>query len=158
MSSRPTAMRGKAISSGEKKIILNVFKHFIPENSSLIENAVIILTFKVPRIVKHGVKLPSKLQPNRKKEFNKLDEFNLGVVWHIIHKFYARGGSLANIYFFKAEISQICKTCVEHVKHEEKSYWKTDRTIDTKLDKLQIALKVKGNKDDNSEYRYSTEE
>ena len=36
-------------------------------------NAVITLTFKVPRIVKHGVKSPSKLRPNRKKEFNKLD-------------------------------------------------------------------------------------
>ena len=36
----------------------------------------------------------------------------------------------------------------------EKSYWKTDRTIDTKLDKLQIAL---DNKDDNSVYNDSTE-
>ena len=80
VSSRPTAMRGKAISSGERKIILNVFKHFKTENSSLNENAVITLTFKVPRIVKHGVKSPSKIQPNRKKEFNKLDEFNLRVV------------------------------------------------------------------------------
>ena len=32
----------------------------------------------------------------------------------------------------------------------EKSYWKTDRTIDTKLDKLQIALEVEDNKDDNT--------
>ena len=39
-----------------------------------------------------------------------------------------------------------------------KSYWKTDRTIDTKLDKLQIALEVEDNKDDNSEYNDSTEE
>ena len=36
----------------------------------------------------------------------------------------------------------------------EKSYWKTDRTIDTKLDKLQIAS---DNKDDNREYNDSTE-
>ena len=50
---------------------------------------------------------------------------------------------------------KICKNSVKHVKHVEKSYWKTDRTIDTKLDKLQIAL---DNKDDNSEYNYSTEE
>ena len=48
-------MRGKDISSGERKIILNVFKLFKIENSSLNENAVITLTFKVPRIVKHGV-------------------------------------------------------------------------------------------------------
>ena len=40
----------------------------------------------------------------------------------------------------------------------EKSYWKTDRTIDTKLDQLQIALEVEDNKDDNSEHNYSTEE
>ena len=80
VSSRATAMRGKAISSGERKIILNVFKHFKIENSSLNGNAVITLTFKVPRIVKHGAKLPSKIWPNRKKEFNKLDQFSLGVV------------------------------------------------------------------------------
>ena len=78
-------MRGKAISSAERKIILNVFKHFKTENSSLNENAVITLTFKVPKIVKHGMKSPSKIQPNRKKEFNKLDELNLGVVRRMIH-------------------------------------------------------------------------
>ena len=60
---------------------------------------------------------------------------------------------------FKAEISsKICKNCVEHVKHVEKSYWKTDRTINTKLDKLRIALEVEDNKDDNGEYSDSTEE
>ena len=97
-------------------------------------------------------------RPNRKKEFNKLDEFNLGVVKHMIHQFYAKCESLANIYFFKAEISsKICKNCVEHVKHLEKSYWKTDRIIDTKLGKLQIALKVEDNKDNNSECSDSTE-
>ena len=58
--SRATAMRGKAISSGERKIIVNVFKHFKTENSSSNGN-VITLTFKVPRIVKHGVKSPSKI-------------------------------------------------------------------------------------------------
>ena len=77
----------------------------------------------------------------------------------MIHPFYTRGESLANIYFFKVEISsKICKICVEHVKHMEKSYWKTDRIIDTKLDKLQIALEVEDNKDDNSECSYSAEE
>ena len=41
----------------------------------------------------------------------------------------------------------------------EKSCWKTDRIIDTKLDKLQIALEVEDNKDDNdSEYSDSIEE
>ena len=61
----------------------------------------ITLTFKVPTIVKHEVKSPSKIRPNRKKEFNKLDEFNLGVFRHMIHQFYARGESLANIYFLR---------------------------------------------------------
>ena len=77
----------------------------------------------------------------------------------MIHQFYARRESLADIYFFKAEIpSKICKNCVEHVKPVEKSYWKTDRTIDQKLDKLQIALEAEDNKVDNSEYSDSTEE
>ena len=59
-------MRGNAIRSGERKIILNVFKHFKTENSSLNENAVITLTFKVPRIVNREVKSPSKIRPDRK--------------------------------------------------------------------------------------------
>ena len=60
---------------------------------------------------------------------------------------------------FKTEISsQICKNCIEHVKHVEKSYWKIERTIDTNLDKLRIALEVEDSKDDNSEYSDSTEE
>ena len=77
----------------------------------------------------------------------------------MIHQFYARCESLANIYFFNAEISsKISKNCVEHVKHVEKSCWKTNRTIDTKIDKFQIALEVEDNKDYSSEYSDSTEE
>ena len=33
-----------------------------------------------------------------------------------------------------------CKKCIEHVKQVELSYWKTDRIIDQKMDKLEIAL------------------
>ena len=40
----------------------------------------------------------------------------------------------------------------------EKSYWKTDRTMDTKLDKLQIASEIEDNKNDNSDYSDSTDE
>ena len=41
----------------------------------------------------------------------------------------------------------------------EKSYWKTDRIMDAKLDKLQIALEVEDNKgDSNSEYSDSIDE
>ena len=71
----------------------------------------------------------------------------------MIHPFYVRGESLVNIYFFKVEISlKICKNCVGHVIHVKKSFWKTDRIIDTTLDTLQIALEVEDNNDDNSEY------
>ena len=41
----------------------------------------------------------------------------------------------------------------------EKSYWKLNRIIGAKLDRLQIALEAKDNKDDNdSDYSDSTEE
>ena len=40
-----------------------------------------------------------------------------------------------------------------------KSYWKTDRILGTKIDRLQIALEAEYNKDDNnSECSDSTEE
>ena len=76
-------MRGKAISFGETEIVLNVLNHFKTDNS-FHENAVITLNSKatgaprtsVPRIIKRGVKSPSKIRPNRKKEFNKFDEFD----------------------------------------------------------------------------------
>ena len=44
---------------------------------------------------------------------------------------------------FRERISQItaekCKKCIEHVKKVQLSYWKTDRIIDQKMDKLEIA-------------------
>ena len=41
----------------------------------------------------------------------------------------------------------------------EKLYWKTDRIIDAKLGKLQVASEVEDKKDDNdNEYSDSTEE
>ena len=41
----------------------------------------------------------------------------------------------------------------------EKSYWKTDRIIDAELDRLQITLEAKYNKDDNdNDYSDSTED
>ena len=56
----------------------------------------------------------------------------------------------------RAEISStICKNCVEHVKHVQESYWKTDRIVDAKLDKLEIALDVNDN--DESEFSESVE-
>ena len=41
----------------------------------------------------------------------------------------------------RAEITaEMCKKYVEHVEHVELPYWKTDRTIDLKLDQLEISL------------------
>ena len=56
--------------------------------------------------------------------------------------------------FHQRFVKKLCRS----VKHAEKSHWKTDKTINSKLDKLQIALEVEDNKDDNSEYSDSTEE
>ena len=45
---------------------------------------------------------------------------------------------------FRERRSQItaekCKKCIEHIKKVKLSYWKTDRIIDKKMDKLVIAL------------------
>ena len=37
-------------------------------------------------------------------------------------------------------IAEICKNCVDLVKQVEYFYWKTDRTIDKKMGKLEINL------------------
>ena len=56
---------------------------------------------------------------------------------------------------FHRRYVKLCK----NVKHVEKSYWKTDRIIGAKLDRLQIALEAKDNKYDNDrDYSDSTEE
>ena len=39
---------------------------------------------------KDGPKTPGKKWPNRKEEFNKLDEFDPGVIRRIVHEYYAR--------------------------------------------------------------------
>ena len=36
-------------------------------------------------------KSPGKSKPKRKKAFNRLDEFDLGVIRRMMHSFYARG-------------------------------------------------------------------
>ena len=47
---------------------------------------------------------------------------------------------------FRERRSQItaekCKKCIEHIKKVELSYWKTDRIIDKKMDKLEMRMKV----------------
>ena len=96
-------MKGKALSSGERKIIFNVFNYFKTENPSLKRNALVEMTVKatgasptsVKRIVgeKDGTRSPGKSKPKRKKAFDRLDEFDLGVIRRMMHSFYARGES-----------------------------------------------------------------
>ena len=96
-------MKGKALSSGERKIIFNVFNYFKTENPSLKRNALVEMTVKatgasatsLKRIVgeKDGTKSPGKSKPKRKKAFDRLDEFDFGVIRRMMHSFYARGES-----------------------------------------------------------------
>ena len=94
-------MRGKPVTSGERAIIFNVFKHlkgnFPPESQrSIIERASkatgsSISTIK--RIMKEErPRSPGKKRPNRKK-FTKLDSFDLSVIRRIIHSFYSMNES-----------------------------------------------------------------
>ena len=39
---------------------------------------------------KDGPKTPGKNRLNRKEEFSKLDEFDLGIIRRIVHGYYAR--------------------------------------------------------------------
>ena len=96
-------MKGKALSSGERKIIFKVFDYFKTENLSLKRNALVEMPVKatgaaatsMKRIVgeKDGTKSPGKSKPKRKRAFDRLDEFDLGVIRHTMHSFYARGES-----------------------------------------------------------------
>lgn len=43
--------------------------------------------------------------------------------------------------------SNICKNCIQHVRHVEENYWKTDRIIDEKVNKFLISV---GGSDDES--------
>ena len=93
-------MKGKPTASGEQVIINNIFKYLKANNTSDRDYSL----FKRPaeakgsslstvrRIVqqKDGLKTPGKKRPNRKKEFSKLDEFDLGVIRRIVHGYYAR--------------------------------------------------------------------
>ena len=94
-------MRGKPVTSGERAIILNVFKHlkgnFPPESQrSIIERtskATGSSISTIKRIIKEErPRSPGKKRPNRKK-FTKLDSFDLSVIRRIIHSFYGRNES-----------------------------------------------------------------
>ena len=71
-------MKGKALSSGERKIIFNAFNYFKTENPSLKRNALVDMTVNatgasatsVKRIVgeKDGTKSPGNSKLKRKKE------------------------------------------------------------------------------------------
>ena len=49
----------------------------------------------------------------------------------------------------RAEIkADICRNCLEHVKHVEKSYWETDRILDEKIHKLEVSLESREDESD----------
>ena len=86
------------MTSGERAIIFNVFKHlkgnFPPESKrSIIERtskATGSSISTVKRIIKEErPRSPGKKRPNRKK-FTKLDSFDLSVVRRIIYSFYSK--------------------------------------------------------------------
>ena len=88
-------MKGKPTVSGEQVIINNVFKYFKANNSSDRDHSLFKHTAEatgsslstVRRIVqqKDGPKMPGKKKTNRKEEFSKLDEFDLGVIRRTLH-------------------------------------------------------------------------
>ena len=83
-------MKGNALSLEKRKIITNIFIHFETENTSPKRNALVEMTVKatgasatyVKRIVneENGNKSPGKSRPKGKKAFDRLDEFDLGVI------------------------------------------------------------------------------
>ena len=93
-------MKGKPTATREQVIINNVFKYFKANNPSDRYHSLFKRTAEatgsslttVRRIVhqKDGPKTPRKKKPNRKEEFSKLDEFDLGVIRRIVHGYYAR--------------------------------------------------------------------
>ena len=90
-------MRGKPVTSGERAIIFNVFKHLkgnfpLESQRSIIERtskATCSSISTIKRIIKEErPRSPGKKRPNR-KEFTKLDSFDLSVIRRIIHSFYS---------------------------------------------------------------------
>ena len=84
-------MKGKTLTTGERKIVINVFNYFKTENSVLKRNALVEMTVKATGASATYVKIivleedtnksPCKNRPKRKKKaFNRLDEFDLGVI------------------------------------------------------------------------------
>ena len=72
----------------------------------------------------------------------------IGLIWANEKNFVARENTEMTMKFaeelFRRRrdelIPEICKKCVDHVKEVENSYWKTDRIIDEKMDKLEFSL------------------
>ena len=96
-------MKGKFSTTGERKIAINVFNYFKTENSLLKRNALVAMTVKATGASAISVKVivveedgntsPCQNRPKRKKAFNRLDEFDLGVILCMTYSFYARGKS-----------------------------------------------------------------
>ena len=94
-------MRGKPVTSVERAIIFNVFKHLKGNFPLESQRSIIERTSKatgssistIKRIIKEErPRSPGKKRPNRKK-FTKLDSFDLSVIRRIIHSFNSRNES-----------------------------------------------------------------
>ena len=77
-------MKGKTLTTGERKMIINVFNHFKTENSLLKRNALVEMTVatgasttsvKIIVVEEDGNKSPCQNGPKRMKGFNRLDGF-----------------------------------------------------------------------------------
>ena len=83
-------MKGKTLTTRERKIVIHVFNYFKTENSLLKRNSLAEITVKATGasatclkiiVLEEDVnKSPCKNRPKRKKAFNRLDEFDLGVI------------------------------------------------------------------------------
>ena len=102
-------MRGKPVTSAERKIMQNVFSYFKANNAIDTEGSLIQKTAEatrypfatVRRVLEeasqgkfgHFIPMSGMKCPNRKEALSKIDNFNLRAIRRVIHSFYSRNES-----------------------------------------------------------------
>ena len=91
-------MKGKPTSSNEQVMIYNEFTYFKANKPSDSQQSLFkhqteatgpsLSTVRRITKQKYGPETPLKKRPNKKEEFNKLDEFDVGIMRRIVHTFY----------------------------------------------------------------------
>ena len=107
-------MRGKPVTSAERKIIQNVFSYFKANNALDTKGPLIQKTAEATRYPFATVRrvlqeanqgkeptTPGKKCPNRKEALSKVDDFDLGAIRRVIHSFYSRNESPTVAKIFK---------------------------------------------------------